>query len=97
MLQLLFLLLNQSWAGENADINVLIKGMVCSFCVQGIEKKFSAEESIQTVNVDLDTSTVSLWLKETKTLSDDRIQTVVKSAGYNVQEIKRKKDTPPKP
>ena len=43
MLTTLLLILTQAFAGENADIGVKVKGMVCSFCVQGIEKKFKGE------------------------------------------------------
>jgi mercuric ion binding protein len=79
----------QAWAAELADVQVVVKGMVCSFCVQGIEKKFSSVDSVNKVQVDLDISTLSLWLKESKTLTDETITKLVQSAGYNVEEIKR--------
>jgi len=96
MFLFLLSLCTQSWAAENSDINVLIKGMVCSFCVQGIEKKFSAEKSVERVEVDLDLSTVYLWIKEEQSLKDKRITSIVQEAGYNVKEIKRKQ-LPQKP
>ena len=40
--------------------------MVCSFCAQGIEKKFNQHPSINTVNVNLEQSRVRLIVKPTK-------------------------------
>ena len=88
MLAFMFLVA-QTWASEIADIEVVVKGMVCSFCVQGIEKKFTGEDSVEKVKVDLEISTVSVWVKEAQKLTDDRIEKLVQSAGYNVENIKR--------
>lgn len=89
MFYTLFFLTTQALAGEISDIEVKVKGMVCSFCVQGIEKKFKGETSVDSVKVNLDESLVSIWLKENQALSNERIETLVKDSGYNVAEIKR--------
>ena len=94
MMTTLLLLAYTAIAGETADIDVTVKGMVCSFCVQGIEKKFKGESSVDNVKVNLDESLLSIWLKENQPLSDERIESLVKDSGYNVAEIKR---TPVKP
>lgn len=95
MLTTLFFLAHSALAGDIADIDVTVKGMVCSFCVQGIEKKFKGESSVDNVKVNLDESLVSIWLKENQKLSDDRIESLVKDSGYNIAQIKRA-TTPPK-
>ena len=41
MLLGLWLSLNMAFAETTSDIEVLVKGMVCSFCVQGVEKKIA--------------------------------------------------------
>ena len=89
MLTTLFFIVAQAFAEGPADIDVKVKGMVCSFCVQGIEKKFKGEDSVDSVKVNLDESLVSIWLKENQTLDDARIESLVKDSGYNVAEIKR--------
>jgi periplasmic mercuric ion binding protein len=94
MMTTLLLLAYTAIAGETADIDVTVKGMVCSFCVQGIEKKFKGESSVDNVKVNLDESLLSIWLKEEQSLSNERIESLVKDSGYNVAEIKR---TPVKP
>ena len=89
MLTTLLFLATQAIAGDTADIDVKVKGMVCSFCVQGIEKKFKGESSVDNVKVNLDESLVSIWIKTNQALSDDRIESLVKESGYNVAEITR--------
>ena len=84
-----FFVVAQALAGETPNIDVTVKGMVCSFCVQGIEKTFKKESAVETVKVDLKKSMVSLWIKEKNSLSDDRIVSLVKDSGYNVAQIKR--------
>ena len=71
------------------DVQVYVKGMVCSFCAQGIKKKFSADEAVSKVDVSLEKHLVSLSLKEGKELPDARITSVLKDAGYTVEKIER--------
>lgn len=75
-------------AGEK--ISVTVKGMVCSFCSQGITKKFKEQPMIKDVNVDLDTHLVSLELNDNQKINDKLIETILKDAGYGVEAITRK-------
>lgn len=71
------------------DIKITVNGMVCSFCAQGIKKKFGKHESIDKIEVALDDHRVSLDLKPDKEISDEEINSIVKSAGYAVEKIER--------
>ena len=102
MLLGLWLSLSMAFAETTSDIEVLVKGMVCSFCVQGVEKKFSGEDAVEKVKVKLDESKVLLWIKDDQSLADDTINRLIKDAGYNVESITRTEtsstptpDTPP--
>jgi copper chaperone CopZ len=77
------------WAGEN--IRVKISGMVCSFCAQGIQKKFKARPEVEKVKVSLNDKNVALSLKDGRTLDDETVEKLIKDAGYDVMEIKREK------
>ncbi|MBC7538583.1 MAG: heavy-metal-associated domain-containing protein [Bacteriovorax sp.] len=88
IIPLMLLTTINSFAGEK--INVTVKGMVCSFCSQGITKKFKQQPSVKEVNVDLDTHLVSIELKDSQKLEDKLIETVLKDAGYGVEAISRK-------
>lgn len=70
--------------------NVKVNGMVCSFCAQGIKKKFSAHECVEKVDVDLEKKNVTIVIKKDKKLPDDEIKKMIKESGYVVDKIDRK-------
>jgi mercuric ion binding protein len=72
------------------DITVKVKGMVCSMCAQGIQKKFSKIPEVKEIKVDLDAKVVSIITKDDSDLSDSKITEVITEAGYNVASIERK-------
>jgi copper chaperone CopZ len=72
-------------------IRVQVKGMVCAFCAQGIEKKFKALSEISGVKVSLETKFVDLDTKEGKDVSDEKITKIIGDAGYDVLKIERTK------
>lgn len=72
---------------EPTTKTVKVNGMVCAFCAQGIEKKFKSEKAVEKINVSLENHVVKLQLKEGQALSDERIRTLLKEAGYTVEAI----------
>lgn len=72
-------------------ITVQVKGMVCAFCAQGIEKKFKSLPEISTVKVSLETKKVDLDIKDGKDVTDEQIKKIVSEAGYDVVNIERAK------
>lgn len=75
------------FAGEKKSITV--KGMVCSFCSQGITKKFK-EAGVKNVNVSLEKHLVELELADRQKLTDEQITNHLKDAGYGVEKIENK-------
>lgn len=86
----LIMLLGTEAFPSSQNVNVSVKGMVCSFCAQGIKKKFGAEDAVSEVVVNLDKYLVTLKLKEGKTLEDETITKLLTEAGYTVGKIERK-------
>lgn len=76
-----------AFAGEKIDITV--KGMVCSFCSQGITKKFK-EEGVKNVNVDLGKHLVSIELQDNQKLEQAKIEKILTDSGYGVEKIETK-------
>ncbi len=64
------------------EIKVGVKGMVCAFCAQGIEKKFKNLPEVASVDVSLENKLVKLKFKEGKTIGKDKITEILKDAGY---------------
>jgi copper chaperone CopZ len=73
------------------EITVTVKGMVCSFCAQGIKKTFSKNENVTDINVDLDNKLVKLKTKDGTTLEDGELREKITDAGYEVISIERGK------
>lgn len=71
------------------DLTVHVNGMVCQFCSQGITKKFKANDSVESVQVDMEKKEVHLSLKDGKDLTDAQITETIKDAGVNVDRIVR--------
>lgn len=70
-------------------IEITVKGMVCSFCSQGITKKFN-QEKVKSVKVDLGNHLVSIELNENQKLSNERITEILTDSGYGVEKIEIK-------
>jgi mercuric ion binding protein len=86
---LLSVLASEVWAAAEA-VDVTVDGMVCSFCAQGITKKFKAQSAVETVKVVLSDQKVYLTLKDGQLLSDEAITSILKAAGYKVEKVERK-------
>ncbi len=67
---------------DSKEITVGVKGMVCAFCAQGIEKKFKAQKEVESVQVSLEKKFVKLTFKDGQKLSNEKITEILKQAGY---------------
>ncbi|MEN9799314.1 MAG: hypothetical protein RL653_3010 [Pseudomonadota bacterium] len=74
-------------AGER--ITVAVRGMVCSFCAQGLDKIFKDEPAVAKVDVSLDLEQMVIQLKPGATLDDARLRKLVGDAGFDVLGIDR--------
>lgn len=82
-----FLMLPIATFAETVKVNV--NGMVCSFCAQGIKKKFESKDSVKNIEVNLDEKLVTINFIDGKTLSDDEIKEIITKAGYEVKGVTR--------
>ncbi len=70
-----------------AEVQVLtldVKGMVCSFCAQGLVKTLKKDEAVEDVLVDLDSHQVKIRSKSGKSLDRAELVKKVETAGFNV-------------
>ncbi len=81
----LVLFSNLSFA--TTSIRAEVKGMVCAFCAQGIEKKLKSEGQTHEVYVNLKKRIVLVELKDQQTLSLDAFNKIIKDAGYDVAKV----------
>lgn len=80
ILSLTILFATSAFAGEVETVGV--KGMVCSFCAQGITKKFKEQPEVADVEVSLEKKFVKLTYKDGQKMAQDKIANLLKEAGY---------------
>lgn len=71
------------------EVKARVSGLVCAYCVQGIEKAFKKEEAVEHVAVDLDNGLVTVHTKGKGDLPDDKVKSIITEAGYTVTGIER--------
>jgi copper chaperone CopZ len=74
------------------NISITVKGMVCSFCAQGIKKTFERKDGVEKVEVDLDKKIVTITSSSGATISDNDVRDGITNAGYEVLNIERVKN-----
>ncbi|MBX9767737.1 MAG: hypothetical protein K2X47_10735 [Bdellovibrionales bacterium] len=67
--------------------SVRIRGMVCSFCAQGLVAGAKAHPKVSVVDVSLEKKTMSLLIKEGQTMSDEEVQQLVQDSGFKVESV----------
>jgi len=78
-----------SFAATAKEVSVIVKGMVCGFCAQGIEKKLKALSEVESVQVSLEKKFVKINFKEGQNITDQQINGILKDSGYDVEKIDR--------
>lgn len=74
---------------QTPSIEVHVAGMVCAFCIQGIEKTLLALENVQSIDINLKTKVVTVRPKRMDAVTDDHIRKAIDDAGYEVTKIVR--------
>lgn len=70
-------------------IKARVSGLVCAYCVQGIEKAFKKLDAVEHIAVDLDNGLVTIHTKAKGDVTDDTVKTLVTDAGYSLTAIER--------
>jgi copper chaperone CopZ len=89
----LFALLIFSWSAKPASaqveqIEMRVDGLACPFCAYGLEKKLKEIKGVEKVTVYVDKGLVALKSRKEGAIMIDRLEPVVKDAGFTPGEIK---------
>ena len=76
------LLLFSLFLYEPQIVEVKIKGMVCSFCAQGLQKGIVKLEEVEKVEINLKKGYAKITVKKGETLPMDEVKEIIKDAGY---------------
>ena len=64
-----------------------VKGMVCGFCVQGVEKLISALKGVQEAKVDLKAGAVLITVNPAEAPTLEQIREAIHQAGYELKDL----------
>ena len=78
-----------SSGADAATIEMNVKGLVCAFCAQGIEKKLRKLPATADVMVSLEQRLVAVSLKDGQDIPDADLRKALTDAGYAVTAIQR--------
>lgn len=78
------------FAAMAKPVTVKVNGMVCGFCVSTIQKNFYQNDEVRNVKIDLNSKSVIIDFKESKSMTDQQITDIIVSNGYAVEKIDRK-------
>ena len=84
MIKLLLLL--SLFLYEPQIVEVKIKGMVCSFCAQGLQKGIGKLEEVENVEINLKKGYAKITVKECETIPMDEVKEIIKDAGYLIND-----------
>ena len=79
---LIFIMGLTARAAAESEMKVGVKGMVCAFCAQGIEKKFKVLPEVSKIDVSLENKYVIIKFKDGKTLPKEKIAELLKESGF---------------
>lgn len=79
-----------SWAGTTGTrIELLLQGMDCSLCVQGLEQRLKSLPGAQQVTLDLERGRLSLQFRPGSSVADQTLRSLMRNAGFVVRQIRR--------
>ena len=92
ILTLLILLSQNNFANQSGDVTYVdVNGLVCDFCARALEKVFSKQQEVESINVNLDDKIITINFKSSKNLDDATITKLITDSGYNVEAIRHEK------
>jgi len=74
---------------KGTRIELLLQGLDCSLCVQALEQRLRTLPGAEQVTIDLERGRLSLQLRGGSRVADETLRTLMRNAGFVVQQIRR--------
>lgn len=71
-------------AASAKDQVLTVNGLVCSFCAQGIEKKFKKDPRVEAIRVDIKAKKIFIKLKPDQIITNEEYESILNDAGYTL-------------
>ena len=85
------LLINLASPALAETIHVGVDGLVCAFCIKGIEKAFNENPATESIDVNMDEKLVTVKTKPDQSIDDSVLTKIITDAGYRITNIHRQK------
>ncbi len=87
VMTLMLLLLLPVANAASAVYSLKVDGLACPFCAYGIEKKLSAIDGVNDIDVDIKEGQVIVTMTDGASLSEQRARQAVTDAGFTLREF----------
>ena len=74
-------------ANTPSKVIVQVNGLVCDFCARALEKVFSKQEEVNTIDVNLDTKNIMIEFNDNQTIAEEKIKELITNSGYDVVKV----------
>ena len=71
-------------------LEIQVRGMVCSFCAQGLSKGIKKMDEVKDVKMDIKTGWTTITLHDGKQINMKELEKIIIDSGYELQSTKRK-------
>ena len=78
-----------AWAGDVYRLTV--DGLACPFCAYGVEKKLSAVEGMEKLEIDINAGLISVTMAEGVSFDEATAKRIVKDAGFTLRNFERER------
>ena len=68
-------------------------GMTCAECAGSVEAKLMENDAVEAVDIDVETGTVIVTVKDGSTFTNDDLAAIIDWAGYDIVEMTRSENT----
>lgn len=85
VITLAFLLLPPLAHAGSAVYSLQVDGLACPFCAYGIEKKLSAIDGVEKIDIDIKEGQVIVTMTDGASLSEQRARQAVTDAGFTLR------------
>lgn len=72
---------------QSNEVKIRVDGLSCPFCAYGLEKKLNEIQGVENININIEEGLVILQLDEGVIVSEEKIRSKIKDAGFTPKEI----------
>jgi len=93
VLIIVLIVLSVNAFADNTEYKMRVDGLACPYCAYGIEKKLTAIEGIEGIDVDLEKGLVIVVAADGVVLSEKKMEKLFQDSGFTFRSMEARKVT----